>query len=56
MLDIRTYRTVPGGRDELVRIMAEEAVPRSRRRARWVTDAQQAPWGTMMNEPTAPPL
>jgi hypothetical protein len=31
VLDIRTYRTVPGGRDELVRIMTEEAVPMLRR-------------------------
>ena len=27
MLDIRTYRTVPGGREEFLRIMADEAVP-----------------------------
>jgi len=31
VLDIRTYRTVPGGRQEFVRIMAEEAVPMLRR-------------------------
>ena len=31
VLDIRTYRTVPGGRDELIRIMAEETVPMLRR-------------------------
>lgn len=31
MLDIRTYRAVQGGRDELVQIMAEEAVPMLRR-------------------------
>jgi hypothetical protein len=27
VLDVRTYKCVPGGRDELVRIMADEAVP-----------------------------
>lgn len=27
VLDIRTYRTVPGGREEFLRIMADEAVP-----------------------------
>lgn len=31
MLDIRTYRTVPGGREEFLRIMADEAVPMLRR-------------------------
>jgi NIPSNAP len=31
VLDIRTYRTVPGARDELVRLMAEETVPMLRR-------------------------
>jgi len=31
VLDIRTYRTVPGGREEFLRIMADEAVPMLRR-------------------------
>jgi len=31
VLDIRTYRTVPGARDELVRLMTEETVPMLRR-------------------------
>jgi hypothetical protein len=31
VLDVRTYKCVPGGRDELVRIMADGAVPMPRR-------------------------
>jgi hypothetical protein len=31
VLDIRTYRIVPGGREEFLRIMADEAVPMLRR-------------------------
>jgi predicted ester cyclase len=31
VLDIRTYRTVPGGREEFLRIMADDAVPMLRR-------------------------
>jgi len=31
VLDVRTYRCVPGGRDELVRIMADGTVPMLRR-------------------------
>ena len=31
VLDVRTYKCVPGGRDELVRIMSEGAVPMLRR-------------------------
>jgi NIPSNAP len=31
VLDVRTYKCVPGGRDELVRIMADGTVPMLRR-------------------------